>query len=73
MLQLNLAKESDYATRMSATPGWDAHQTQIVSKEPALAQLLKVLTLLIIYVVMKSSGYMLVGELMDKQYTMVMW
>ena len=73
MLQLHLGKESDYATCMSTTPGWDAHQTQIVTKEPALAQLLKVVTLLTIDVMVKASGYMLVGELMDKQYTMVMW
>ena len=60
MIQLNVASESDYATYERPTPGWAAHQTKIVIKEPALAQLLKVVTLLIIDVGEKCSEYMLV-------------
>ena len=72
-VQLNLASEFDCAISMSITPGWAAHITIIVTKEPALVQLHKPVTLETIDVGEKPSEYMLVEELMDKQYTMVMW
>ena len=64
MIQLNVANESDYVTCVNTTLGWDARQTKTVTKEPALVQLLKVVTL--IDVLEKSSDYMLVGKQMDK-------
>ena len=72
-VQLNLASKFDYAISMSTTPGWAAHITIAVTKEPALVQLPKAVTLNAIDVGKKPSEFMLVGELMDIQYTMVMW
>ena len=73
-IQLNVASESDYATYMSKTPGWAAHQKETtVTKEPALVQLLKVVTLLTADVGEKYLEYMLAGRQMDRYYTVVMW
>ena len=65
MIQLNVASVLDYATCVSTTPGWAAHQTKTtVLKEPALAQLLELVTLT--DVKKKCSEYMLVGGKMEK-------
>ena len=73
MIQLNMANELDCAIYVTTTPGWAARQTKItVIKEPALARLLK-LVILIEAVMEKFSEYMLVGNKMDKYYTVMMW
>ena len=47
MIQLNMANGLDCAIYMTTTPGWAAHQTKTtVIKEPALAQLLKLVILI---------------------------
>ena len=72
-VQLSQVSKSDCAICVRTTPGWAAHLTTAVTKEPALVQLLKVVTSRTIDVGEKFSEYMLVGEQMDKRYTMVMW
>ena len=63
-MQSNLARESDCVIQMSTTLGWLVHITIAVTKEPALVQLLRVVTSL--DVMEKCSEYMLVEKLMDK-------
>ena len=73
MIQLNMANELDCAIYVTTTPGWAAHQTKTtVIKEPALAQLLK-LVILIQAVMEKFSENMLMGNQLDKYYTVMMW
>ena len=63
-LQLNLGNEFDYATYMSTTPGWAAHQIITVIKDPALAQTFKLV--ISIGVMENYLECILVGKLMDK-------
>ena len=72
-VQLSLVSKFDCVICRSITPGWGVHSTIAVTKGPALVRLLKVVTLVIIDAMEKYSEYMLVGGLMDKKYTMVMW
>ena len=53
---------------MSTIPGWVAHTTIAVTKEPALVQMPRVVTL--VDVMEKYSEYMLVEELMDESKIM---
>ena len=71
VVQLSQVSESYCIIWLHKTPGWDAYLTIAVTKEPALVQVCK--ARILVSVGEKSSEYMLMGELLDKQYTMVIW
>ena len=71
-IQSNLVSKFDFVIHVRTTHGWVVQKIIAVTKESVLVQLLKVETLVMIDVGEKFLEFIVVGEEMEMQYTMVM-